>query len=75
LLSYYKSLLAQVLLKKMGGSESFRDKQAFFNAKLVKHHQSKGHKHTRLILRVNRENIINSSMKATRWFYESDWAR
>ncbi len=64
-----------MLLHKMGGSESFRDKQTFFNAKLLKHHQSKGHKHTRLALRVDRADIIGSSYRATKWFSEADWCR
>ncbi len=64
-----------MLLHKLGGSESFCDKQAFFNSKLLRHHQSRGNKHTRLLLKIDRADIVGSSYKATRWFTESDWCR
>jgi len=69
------ALFYLALLKKLGGSESFKDKEAYFYAKLLKHHQQKGHKHTRLPLLINRHDLLNSTLKATRWFAESDWMR
>ncbi len=64
-----------MVLHKMGGSESFSDKQNFFNAKLLTYHQDKGHKHTRMPVRVDRTDLIGSSYRATRWFSEADWCR
>ncbi len=64
-----------MLLKKMGGSESFGDKQTFFNSRLLKYHHTKGHKHSRLRFKIDRANIVADSYKATRWYSESDWCR
>ena len=64
-----------MLLNKIGGSESFKDKQTFFNATLLKHHQGKGHKHSSLPVKIDRSSIVSSSYRATRWFSEGDWTR
>lgn len=64
-----------ILLRKLGGSESFRDKQSFFNTRLLAYHASRNSRHTRLPVRVHRDDIIASSFRATRWFAESDWCR
>ncbi|KAK9675112.1 hypothetical protein QE152_g40630, partial [Popillia japonica] len=45
---------AQFLLKNMGGSETFKDKQDFFYHEIRKYHQK--HYHEKLSMKVNREN-------------------
>jgi hypothetical protein len=65
-----------LLLEKVGGSESFRDKKVFFNLKLLAYHQIKGHRHVPLNLTIQRfPSIMKSSYNATRWLSESDWAK
>uniref|UniRef100_A0A0K8VHG6 HECT-type E3 ubiquitin transferase n=1 Tax=Bactrocera latifrons TaxID=174628 RepID=A0A0K8VHG6_BACLA len=59
------------LLKNIGGSETFKDKQDFFYHEVRKFHAS--YYHEKLALRVNREKILESSMKATKGFSVSDW--
>ncbi|KAJ8964885.1 hypothetical protein NQ314_004549, partial [Rhamnusium bicolor] len=64
---------AQFLLKNMGGSETFKDKQDFFYHEVRKFHQK--HYHEKLSMKVNREKLLESSMKATKNFSVSDWCR
>nr|CAH7730434.1 unnamed protein product [Callosobruchus chinensis] len=64
---------AQFLLKNMGGSETFKDKQDFFYHEVRKFHQK--HYHEKLSMKVNREKLLDSSMKATKNFSVSDWCR
>lgn len=64
---------AQFLLKNMGGSETFKDKQDFFYHEVRKYHQK--HYHEKLSMKVNREKLLESSMKATKNFSVSDWCR
>ncbi|CAH1174172.1 unnamed protein product [Phaedon cochleariae] len=64
---------AQFLLKNMGGSETFKDKQDFFYHEVRKYHQK--HYHEKLSMKVNREKLLESSMKATKHFSVSDWCR
>ncbi|XP_074038051.1 apoptosis-resistant E3 ubiquitin protein ligase 1 isoform X1 [Leptinotarsa decemlineata] len=64
---------AQFLLKNMGGSETFKDKQDFFYHEVRKYHQK--HYHEKLSMKVNREKLLDSSMKATKNFSVSDWCR
>ncbi|XP_049826095.1 apoptosis-resistant E3 ubiquitin protein ligase 1 isoform X3 [Aethina tumida] len=64
---------AQFLLKNMGGSETFKDKQDFFHHEVRKYHQK--HYHEKLSMKVNREKLLESSMKATKNFSVSDWCR
>ncbi|XP_017771527.1 PREDICTED: apoptosis-resistant E3 ubiquitin protein ligase 1 isoform X2 [Nicrophorus vespilloides] len=64
---------AQYLLKNMGGSETFKDKQEFFYHEVRKYHQK--HYHEKLSMKVNREKLLESSMKATKNFSVSDWCR
>lgn len=59
------------LLKNIGGSETFKDKQDFFYHEVRKHHAN--FYHEKLSLKVNREKILESSMKATKGFSVSDW--
>lgn len=59
------------LLKNIGGSETFKDKQDFFYHEVRKFHAN--YYHEKLALKVNREKILESSMKATKGFSVSDW--
>lgn len=59
------------LLKNIGGSETFKDKQDFFYHEVRKYHSN--FYHEKLSLKVNREKILESSMKATKGFSVSDW--
>lgn len=57
----------------MGGSETFKDKQDFFYHEVRKFHQK--HYHEKLTMKVSREKLLESSMKATKSFSVSDWCR
>ncbi|XP_034670108.1 apoptosis-resistant E3 ubiquitin protein ligase 1 isoform X1 [Drosophila subobscura] len=59
------------LLKNIGGSETFKDKQDFFYHEVRKFHAS--YYHEKMALKVQREKILESSMKATKGFSVSDW--
>lgn len=59
------------LLKNIGGSETFQDKQDFFYHEVRKFHAN--YYHEKLSLKVHRDRILESSMKATRGFSVSDW--
>jgi len=61
--------------KRLGGTQSFKEKREHFYAALVQHHSEKGHKHVRIPLLVNRSIIFDSTLRSTRYFLESDWAR
>ncbi|KAK0178888.1 hypothetical protein PV327_007731 [Microctonus hyperodae] len=61
------------LLKNIGGSETFADKQDFFYHEVRKHHQK--HYHEKLTLKVQRDKLLESSIKATKGFSVSDWCR
>ncbi len=65
----------QLLLEKVGGSETFKDKQVFFYCRLITHHQSKGHRHSTIYLNIARSDIVTSSLRATKWYTENDWAK
>ena len=64
-----------ILLRRVGGSETFYEKRQFFFEELNKYHDDLHHKHLRLPIRIDRHNIFESSFKATRHFLQSDWAR
>lgn len=59
------------LLKNIGGSETFKDKQDFFYHEVRKYHAH--FYHEKLSLKVNREKILESSLKATKGFSIADW--
>ncbi|CAB3359356.1 Hypothetical predicted protein [Cloeon dipterum] len=61
------------LLKNIGGSETFKDKQDFFYHEVRKFHQK--HYHDKLPMKINREKLLESSMKATKGFSVADWCR
>ena len=64
-----------ILLRRTGGSETFSEKKSFFQQSLARHHSDRGHRYSRLGLSVSREDLIESTYRATRYFVESDWAR
>lgn len=61
------------LLKNIGGSETFKDKQDFFYHEIRKFHQK--HHHEKLQIKIHREKLLESSIKATKNFSVSDWCR
>ncbi|XP_075224051.1 apoptosis-resistant E3 ubiquitin protein ligase 1 [Lycorma delicatula] len=61
------------LLKNIGGSETFKDKQEFFYHEVRRFHHK--HYHEKLAMRVNRDKLLESSLKATKGFSVSDWCR
>lgn len=63
----------QFLLKNIGGSETFKDKLEFFHYEVRKLHQK--HYHDKLQLKVSRDKILESSMKATKNLSTSDWCK
>ncbi|KAL1505257.1 hypothetical protein ABEB36_004860 [Hypothenemus hampei] len=64
---------AQFLLKNMGGSETFKDKQDFFYHEVRKYHQK--HYHERVPMDIRRDKLLESSMKATKSFSVTDWCK
>lgn len=54
------------LIKNIGGSETFKDKQDFFYHEVRKFHSNSFHE--KLALKVQREKILETSMKATKNF-------
>ncbi|XP_021704031.1 apoptosis-resistant E3 ubiquitin protein ligase 1 isoform X1 [Aedes aegypti] len=62
------------LLKNIGGSETFKDKQDFFyhEVRLVRKFHS-NYYHEKISVKVQRDKILESSMKATKHFSVSDW--
>lgn len=77
LISLYRDIIAATftlfLLKNIGGSETFADKQDFFYHEVRKHHQK--HYHEKLLVKVQRDKLLESSMKSTKGFSVSDWCR
>ncbi|XP_043274766.1 apoptosis-resistant E3 ubiquitin protein ligase 1 isoform X2 [Venturia canescens] len=77
LISHYRDVIAATftlfLLKNIGGSETFADKQDFFYHEVRKHHQK--HYHEKLSMKVQRDKLLESSMKATKGFSVSEWCR
>ncbi|XP_046387424.1 apoptosis-resistant E3 ubiquitin protein ligase 1 isoform X2 [Ischnura elegans] len=61
------------LLKNIGGSETFKDKQDFFYHEVRKYHQK--HYHDKLPLKIHRDRLLESSIKTTKGFSVSDWCR
>lgn len=54
------------LIKNIGGSETFKDKQDFFYHEVRKHHSNSYHE--KIAVKVQRERILETSMKATKHF-------
>jgi len=64
-----------ILLRRVGGSQTFQEKKLYFYEELTKYHEALNHHHRRLPMRVDRANIFETTWKATRHFLQSDWAR
>lgn len=62
LISLYRDIIAATftlfLLKNIGGSETFADKQDFFYHEVRKHHQK--HYHEKLSMKVQRDKLLES---------------
>ncbi|KAH9406533.1 Apoptosis-resistant E3 ubiquitin protein ligase 1 [Tyrophagus putrescentiae] len=63
------------LLSKIGGSETFHDKQDFFNSEVRRYHAKSIHTPGRVHLKIDRSDLLESSIKATRSFSISDWCK
>ncbi|XP_022777880.1 apoptosis-resistant E3 ubiquitin protein ligase 1-like [Stylophora pistillata] len=64
---------SRLLLTKIGGSESFKDKQEFFYRELINYH---GRKTGEVNLKIVRRKLLESSYQATmKTLYSSDWLR
>ncbi|KAK6183620.1 hypothetical protein SNE40_011062 [Patella caerulea] len=61
------------LLKNIGGSETFLDKQTFFYHEIRQMHTRRSH--ACLPIKIDRNNILQSSYKATKNFELSDWCK
>ena len=61
------------LLSNIGGSETFKDKQDFFYSEVRKYHQKNFHE--RYPIRIDRQKLLESSIKATKGFSVSDWCK
>ncbi|XP_041353724.1 apoptosis-resistant E3 ubiquitin protein ligase 1-like isoform X2 [Gigantopelta aegis] len=61
------------LLKNIGGSETFQDKQIFFNHQLTQLHLKRAH--SRLPIKIDRSNLLYNSYKITKHFDLSDWCK
>ncbi|XP_035684601.1 apoptosis-resistant E3 ubiquitin protein ligase 1-like isoform X1 [Branchiostoma floridae] len=66
---------SQFLLKNIGGSETFSDKQDFFYREVRKSHSKKATWSTNISVKVNRRDLLDSSMKSTKHFSSSDWGK
>ncbi|XP_031829321.1 apoptosis-resistant E3 ubiquitin protein ligase 1 isoform X3 [Nomia melanderi] len=77
LISLYRDIIAATftlfLLKNIGGSETFADKQLFFCHEVRKYHLK--HYHEKLSMKVQRDKLLESSMKVTKGFSVTDWCR
>lgn len=62
LVSHFRDVIAATftlfLLKNIGGSETFADKQDFFYHEVRKHHQK--HYHEKLIMKVQRDKLLET---------------
>ena len=65
----------KLLLNRLGGSETFQAKQDIFNKRLVEYHLDKGNKRGKLSLTIERWCIVNSSLQATKWLTDAQWAQ
>lgn len=61
------------LLKNIGGSETFKDKQEFFYHKIRQFHSKRCH--DRLTVKVSRWNLLETSMRGTKNFSTTEWCK
>ncbi|KAK7575646.1 hypothetical protein V9T40_011932 [Parthenolecanium corni] len=59
------------LLSNIGGSETFTEKQYFFYYEVRRFHLK--HKHEPITIKINRQNLLKSSLKATKNFSLKEW--
>ncbi|CAG7785471.1 unnamed protein product [Allacma fusca] len=64
---------AHFLLRNIGGSETFQDKQEYFFKELRDVHRK--HPRDKVTLKITRENILESTWKATKGFSSSEWCK
>ncbi|KAB7501804.1 Apoptosis-resistant E3 ubiquitin protein ligase 1 [Armadillidium nasatum] len=64
---------SQFMLKNIGGSETFKDKQEHFYHELRRLHSRRPH--DRLPFTVSRQKLLESTLKATKGFTVNDWCR
>lgn len=61
------------LLQRIGGSETFQDKQTFFNHEVRQLHARRAH--TPMPLKIDRSRLLQDSYKTTKGFDLGDWCR
>ena len=61
------------LLYNIGGSETFKDKQDFFYSEVRKYHQKNFHE--RYPIRIDRQRLLESSMKVTKGLSVGEWCK
>ncbi|XP_028158888.1 apoptosis-resistant E3 ubiquitin protein ligase 1 isoform X2 [Ostrinia furnacalis] len=62
-----------LLLANCGGEDTFKNKQDYFYSELRKLHAR--HPHDKLAVRVLRDQLLASSLKATKHFTRADWCK
>nr|XP_002122623.3 apoptosis-resistant E3 ubiquitin protein ligase 1 [Ciona intestinalis] len=65
----------EIIHNHMGRSESFEEKMKYFHTQLVEHHDINVRHRNRIDVNVDRDDLLNSSYKATKHFSTSDWCR
>ncbi|XP_059055440.1 apoptosis-resistant E3 ubiquitin protein ligase 1 [Achroia grisella] len=63
----------QLLVANCGGEDTFKNKQEFFYSEVRKVHAR--HPHDKIQLRVDRADLLRSSLKATKHFSLADWCK
>lgn len=70
------AVFTRFLLNRIGGSETFRDKQDFFYSEVRRYHLKQNHSSSgRIHLKINRENLLDSSIRAFKSFATGDWCK
>ncbi|XP_022116720.1 apoptosis-resistant E3 ubiquitin protein ligase 1 [Pieris rapae] len=63
----------RLLLANCGGEDTFKNKQEFFYSEMRTAHSR--HPHDKIALRVRRDDLVRSSLKATKHFTLADWCK
>lgn len=71
--SIIAATFTKFLLRNIGGSETFQDKQTFFYHEVRTLHQKKSYSST--TLKIDRSKLLASSYRATKGFDVSDWCK
>ncbi|XP_052269096.1 apoptosis-resistant E3 ubiquitin protein ligase 1-like isoform X1 [Dreissena polymorpha] len=71
--SIIAATFTKFLLKNIGGSETFQDKQTFFYHEVRNLHLRKSHSTT--LVKIERARLLQSSYKAVKSFDVSDWCK